>query len=85
MNFYRLNMSYDDEGMEDGIGWDNEILVHEEKYTKEEFENICNEAKEKCRKEFNEVLLYDMVKVLKRDYNFVELEISEFFDFHEEY
>lgn len=85
MNFYRLNMSYDDEGMEDGIGWDNEILMHKEKYTKEEFSEICNMAKEKCRKEFNEVLLSDMVEVLKRDYDFVELKISEFFDFHEEY
>lgn len=85
MNFYRLNMSYNDEGMEDGIGWDNEILMHKEKYTKEEFENICNMARKKCKEEHGEVLLDIMTEILIEYFGFKQLETSASFDFHEEY
>lgn len=85
MNFYRISMSFDDEGLEDGIGWDNEILMHEKKYTKDEFQLLCKETMNKSRDEFKEVILYHVTKILKRDYGFKELEITSSFDFHEEY
>lgn len=85
MNFYRLNMSYDDEDMEDSIGWDNEILVHKEKYTEDAFAEICEMARIKCREEHGEVLLYNMVEMLTKYFGFKKLEVSASFDFHEEY
>lgn len=85
MNIYKLNMSYDDEGMEDGIGWDNEILMHKEKYTDKEFSEICNMAKKQCKKEHGEVLLDGMVEILIEYFGFKQLETSASFDFHEEY
>ena len=85
MNIYKLNMSYDDEGMEDGIGWDCEVLTHENKYTSEEFREICNMARIKSREEYGEVLLYNVTEVLVKDFGFKEIEFAASFDFHEEY
>lgn len=85
MNIYRLNMSYDDENMEDGIGWDNEILTHEIKYTIKEFIEICNMARIKSREEYNEVLLHNMTEILVKYFGFKEINTIASFDFHEEY
>ena len=85
MNIYKLNMSYDDDNMEDGVGWDNEILTHENKYTKEEFRDICNMARIKSREEYNELLLYSMVEILIKYFGFKKVNFTTSFDFHEEY
>ena len=85
MNFYKLSMSYDDEGMEDGIGWDSEILMHKNKYSKDEFNEICKMAKIKSKEEYNEVLLHNMVEILIKYFGFEGMEITSSFDFHEEY
>ena len=46
MNVYKLIAMFEEEGLEDGVGWDNEYLTHPNKYSKEEFKNICEKNKE---------------------------------------
>lgn len=81
---YRLNMSYEDENMEDGLGWDNEYIISNNKYSKNEFEDICANAVNKCRDKNNSVEIFGVVDILKSDYAFKTLEIENFFDFEEE-
>lgn len=83
MNIYRLNMMFEEEGLEDGVGWDNEYLTHSKKYTKEEFKDICEQAKKICKNEFNEVLNYTMVNVLKDRFGFSDLNIIATYDYEE--
>ncbi len=85
MNVYKLSMMFEEEGLKDGVGWDNEYLTHPNKYNKEEFENICNKAKEICKEKYNEVLNYTMVKVLKEEFGFSGLNILATYDYEEEY
>ncbi|EPB8173200.1 hypothetical protein ACRTAL_002377 [Clostridium perfringens] len=85
MNVYKLSMMFEEEGLEDGVGWDNEYLTNPKIYTKEEFVDICNKAKEICRNKYGEVLNYTMVKVLKEEFGFLGLNILATYDYEEEY
>ena len=83
MNIYRLNMMFEDESLEDGVGWDNEYLLHSEKYSEEEFNSICEQAKEICKNEFHEVLNYTMVNVLKDRFGFSDLDVTATYNYEE--
>lgn len=84
MNVYKLIAMFEEEGLEDGVGWDNEYLTHPNKYSKEEFKNICEKTKEICKEKYKEDLIYTMVKVLKEEFGFSDLNILATYDYAEE-
>lgn len=77
-------MSYENEDLEDGLGWDNEYLSHENRYSSKEFNGICEEAKEISKNRYNEVCLYNMLLILKGDFGFKKLEVESYYEFEEE-
>ncbi|MDM0528459.1 hypothetical protein QTH49_13440 [Clostridium perfringens] len=85
MNVYKLSMVFEDDNLEDGIGWENEYLVHAVWYSQEEFEDICEKAKEICKEKYNEVLNYTMMIVLKEHFGFSSLNVMATYNYEEEF
>lgn len=51
MYIYKLNMSYKNKNLEDGLGWETEYLTSEKHYSKSEFQELCAEVFKKCEEE----------------------------------
>ncbi|MGL5328465.1 MAG: hypothetical protein ACRDD7_04290 [Peptostreptococcaceae bacterium] len=84
MNVYKISMSFDDEGLEDGIGWIDTYLVHEEEYDKKEFQEIMHQVKLYNKETFNELELSTVEDTFIKLYGFKKLNIRAEVDFHED-
>ncbi|MGL5328463.1 MAG: hypothetical protein ACRDD7_04280 [Peptostreptococcaceae bacterium] len=84
MNVYKINMSFDDEGLEDGIGWMDTHLVHEEEYNNKELQEIMYQAKLYSKETFNEITLESIEETFIKLYGFKKLNINASVDFNEE-
>ena len=58
-----------------------DVLFHEKKYTKEEFQKICNEAREKAEIIIDRHywgFMQEFERILKEEYGFKEIDILEY-------
>lgn len=80
---YKLEMSYENDSLNDGVGLDVFYLTHNNKYSTQEFEEICKKASMESMTIYNELTLYTLVKVLKEKYGFKGIMIEASFGFEE--
>lgn len=77
MNIYRIEMSFEIENCD--IAWSVDYVMHEKKFTQDEFDSMCLKALEKCK----DKTMYDLKLELTKD-GFSNIEPVARFEFAED-
>lgn len=78
---YKINMSFEDEGMEEGIGRDSSYVCSLKEYTNEEFTEICKKALKNVEDKHDSNDISLLVDELEKNFGFTYLRATAFFDY----